>query len=129
MKNDWRDIEDDTDAMIESLRNDIRDAARLVRNCQHGCEIGFHFTQEERDGYWYTFARQCSCYKAWRAKGRELLKAVKKWERSQGMEYHNLITPEMIYHARPTGEPASRETTQRAREAIQGLNFDMEATA
>ena len=48
MKNDWRDSDDDSSAMIEDLRNDLRDAARLIRNCQHSCDQGFHITVEMR---------------------------------------------------------------------------------
>jgi len=121
MKNDWRDPDDDSDMMIEDLRNDLRDLARAIRHCPQECEQGFHYSVEIRDGRQYFFASPCDCYKRWRAKGRELLKAVKKWERAQGIEYHNLITPEMIFHARPTGDPASAETTERARQTIQGI--------
>lgn len=122
MKNDWQNLPDsEEDAMIEDLRNDLRDLARLIRHCQHGCSEGEHVTVEMRDGREYEFARKCSCFKAFRAKGRELLKAVKAWERMNSMEYHNLITPEMTYHARPSGEPASAETAERARRAIQRI--------
>jgi hypothetical protein len=116
--------EDDSLGIIDALRNDLRDAARMIRECPD-CEIGYVMGVTIFSGGRYASAAQCHCFKAFREKGRELNEAIRRYEKASGREYVGLITGDMTFHGSPTGEPASAETTERARQAIKGIELDV----
>jgi hypothetical protein len=105
---------DNTLDIIEAYRNQLRDAARVIRNCD--CDQGYsRGTRGERE---YPCVSECHCFTAYKSLHREMMEQVRKWEKATGNEYRNPLSTEMISFAHPTGERPSREAMQLAKQAM-----------
>ncbi|MFA5467047.1 MAG: hypothetical protein WC251_04265, partial [Candidatus Izemoplasmatales bacterium] len=94
---------------VELAREEVRKAARAVRNCSDSlCDEGFISRDEERGGRTYRFAYEHDCHKAWRRAAREAREIATRYEEAAKREYVDLFSPDMLYLGRPTHEQISK---------------------
>jgi hypothetical protein len=107
---------DDTLDIIEVYRNQLRDAARIIRNCD--CDQGYVRETRDLGEREYPCVSVCHCLTAYKTLHREMMEQIRKWEKATGNEYRNPLTAEMTNFAHPTGERPSAEAMQLAKQAM-----------
>jgi hypothetical protein len=114
-----------SDSDIQQLRADLDGQAKVIRNCT--CDRGYIIGRIERNGVYYQGVAMCGCMKEFKRIGRLLNEAVRDWEKANGREFHDLITPKMLDHSHETGTKPSPEMMARARQSIYnaGQSFDI----
>lgn len=116
-----------SDTEILALREDLKGAAKAIRHCT--CDQGYivgPFSRSGLPGRIYRGAATCECMQEFKRIGQILNDAVRDWERANGREYPNLITPDMIDHAHPTGRKPSAEMIARARQGVYSAEVSFE---
>lgn len=99
------------DLMLEiaNLQDEVREAARWVRNCPECKHAGYIRGEMIVMGRTYPTVRPCRCRSRWKNKCQELVQAGKAYEKQTGETYRDLFEPEMSYMVKVSGESITHE--------------------